>query len=242
MNWKLRLNMLLLLVLTACGGGGSDEPGGSNPDPDPDPVIPAPSAATLVFPDNNSECTTGEVVSDTRSRVLFQWTASENTDTYEVNLLNLTTTNSTKITSNENSVNITLDRGTPYEWFVVSRANGTSETASSVSWRFYNEGPGIANYAPFPAQVVAPAQGASINSSGTVSLEWQGNDVDDDLVAFEVYFGTDAAAGTLIDTISASTLEVNVTSGQGIVYYWKIVSRDSAGNTSESDIFQFRVN
>ena len=239
MNWKLRLNILLLVVLTACGGG-SDEPGGSNPDPDP--VIPAPSASTLVFPDNNSECTTGELVSDSRSRVLFQWTASENTDTYEVNLLNLSTSSSSKIISNTNSVNITLDRGTPYEWFVVSLANGTIETASSTTWRFYNEGPGIANYAPFPAVVVAPARGATIDSSGTVSLDWEGNDVDDDLVEFEVYFGTDAAAGTLVDTITASTLDVNVTSGQGIVYYWKIISRDAAGNTSESDIFQFRVN
>ena len=241
MNWKLRLNILLLVVLTACGGG-SDEPGGSSPDPDPDPVIPAPSASTLVFPDNNSECTTGELVTDTRSRVLFQWTASENTDSYEVNLLNLNTSSSSKITSNTNSVNITLDRGTPYEWFVVSRANGTNETASSVSWRFYNEGPGIANYAPFPAEVISPSRGSSIDSSGTVTLQWQGNDVDNDIVEFEVYFGTDPAAGTLIDTVSENTLEVNVATGQGIVYYWKILSRDSAGNTSDSDIFQFRVN
>jgi len=241
MNWKLRLNILMLVVLTACGGG-SDEPGSSNPDPDPDPVVPAPSASTLVFPDNNSECTTGEIVTESRSRVLFQWTDSENTDSYEVNLLNLNTNGSSKITSNTNSANITLDRGTPYEWFVVSRANGTTETANSTSWRFYNEGPGITNYAPFPAQVISPARGATLDSSGTVTLEWEGNDVDGDLVEFEVYFGTDAAAGTLIDTITESTLQVSVTTGQGFVYYWKILSRDSAGNTSESDVFQFRVN
>ncbi len=231
MNWKYTLSIFLVSGLLACGGG--DGPGS---DPEPEPVA-APSAATLIFPDNNSECNEGDILNDTQSQVLFQWNNAENTDSYEVNLKDLNTSNSSRTVSNTNSVLITLRRGTPYEWFVVSRANGTSETATSAAWRFYNEGPGVVNYAPFPATAVSP-----INSSGTVTLEWEGSDVDNDLVEYEVYFGTDAAADTLLATLTETSLDTDVTTGQGIVYYWRILSRDSAGNTSFSEIFEFRVN
>ncbi|MBT8223216.1 MAG: hypothetical protein KJN96_08630 [Eudoraea sp.] len=239
MNWKYILSIFLISGLTACGGGG-DEPG-SDPDPEPERAV-VPSAATLVFPDNNSECNEGVIVNDTQSQVLFQWNSSQNTDSYEVNLRDLSTNNTSRTVSNTNSVNITLKRGNPYEWFVVSRAEGTNETANSTTWKFYNEGPGITNYAPFPATAVAPARGATITSSGTVILEWEGSDVDNDLEEYEVYFGTNPEADTLLETLTENTLETAVTTGQGIIYYWRILSRDAAGNTSFSEIFEFRVN
>ena len=238
MNWKYALSIFLMAGLIACGGS-SDDPGPTTPDPDP---IPTPSAAALVFPEDNSECNEGEILNDTQSRVVFQWSSSENTDSYEVNLKDLSTNNFFRTVSNTNSVAITLKRGNPYEWFVVSRAEGTNETATSATWRFYNAGPGIANYAPFPAVAISPPRGASINSSGTVTLEWEGSDIDNDLVEYEVYFGTDAAADTLLGTVSENTVDASVSTGQGIVYYWRILSRDSAGNSSFSEIFEFRVN
>ena len=239
MSWKYKRGILMMAALMACSSGG-DDPG---PDPDPEPVqVAVPSAATLVFPDNNSECNEGVVINDTQSQVLFQWNSSQNTDSYEVNLKDLNTNNSSRTVSNTNSLNITLLRGNPYEWFVVSRANGTNETTSSATWRFYNEGPGVANYAPFPAVAVSPPRGATITSTGTVSLEWEGSDVDNDLVEYEVYFGTNTEADTLLETLADNTLETTVTTGQGIVYYWRVLSRDSAGNTSFSEIFEFRVN
>ncbi len=239
MKWKYRISALLFAGLMACSsGGGEPDP---DPNPDPDPVA-APSAATLVFPDNDSECNEGEILNDTQSQVLFQWNNSQNTDSYEVNLRDLSNNNTSRSVSNTNSVLITLKRGNPYEWFVVSRANGTNETANSATWRFYNEGPGVTNYAPFPATAVAPARGATITSNGTVTLEWEGSDVDNDLVEYEVYFGTNPEADTLLQTLAENTLETDVTTGQGVVYYWRVLSRDTAGNTSFSEIFEFRVN
>lgn len=239
MKWRIRLNVLLLTAFIAysCGSDSGDP----NPQPDPDP-IPDPAAATLIFPDNNSECTEGEILNDTQSQVLFQWNNAQNTDSYELNLRDLSNNNTSRLVSNTNSVSVTLKRGNPYEWFVVSRAIGTNQTANSVVWRFYNAGPGISNYAPFPALAVAPPRGASINSTGTVTLEWEGSDIDNDIVEYEVYFGTDPAADTLLDTVSETTLQTNVTTGQGTVYYWRVLSRDNAGNTSNSEIFEFRVN
>lgn len=236
MNWRNSLLTLALLGLLSCGG--SSDPGPDS-DPDPDPV-PAPSATTLIFPENNTECNEGEVLNVNQSRVVFQWNSSQNTDSYEVNLRNLDTNNSSTTNANTNEAAIILERGTPYEWFVVSKANGTNETANSATWKFYNQGDGVVNYAPFPAEAVSPARGATINSTGTVSLEWNGSDVDGDIAEYEVYFGTEAEPSTLIDTLQDNTIDVNVTSGT--VYYWRIITRDTAGNTSQSEVFDFRVN
>ena len=234
----MKLKYLSILVLgfaiMSCGGGDS----GNDPDPQPDPV-PDPVAATLVFPANNTECNEGDIVSDTQSRVTFQWNAAQNTDSYEVNIRNLNTNNTSKSNSSTNSADITIERGVPYEWFVVSKANGTTVTANSDTWKFYNQGPGIENYAPFPAEAVSPGRGASISANGPLTLEWSGSDVDNDLVEFDVYFGTDSDPSNLFETTSESTSEVTVTSGE--TYYWRIISRDSQNNTSQSEIFEFLV-
>ena len=224
----------VLAFTASCGGSGD----GDDPDPQPTPV-PAPSAATLVFPADNSECNEGEILSDTQSRVLFQWNASPNTDSYQVNLTNLNT-NSTALTNSiTNEAEITLLRGVPYEWFVVSRANGTNETASSAVWRFYNAGPGITNYAPFPAEAVNPGRGAAISTTTSVTLEWTGKDIDNDIESYNLYFSSAEPPALLEPGITGTTFEVSVISGQ--TYYWQIETVDSAGNQTLSELFNFRV-
>jgi hypothetical protein len=202
-------------------------------------VITPPSAADLIFPDNNTECNEGTVLNANQSTVTFRWTDAENADSYEVNLKNLSNNNTAKTNANNNSATITLLRGTPYEWFVVSRANGTVETATSSTWKFYNEGPGVSNYAPFPAEAVSPARGATVAATATVTLEWAGSDVDNDLADFELFFGSDAAALASLGITIESSMDASIVAGT--VYYWRVLSRDSQGNTSQSEIFEFRV-
>ena len=227
---KLRYGIIVLgiFLITACGGNDND-----NPDP-----VAAPSAATLVFPENNTECNEGVVVNETQSTVTFDWNASQNTDSYEVNLRNLNTNTNTTTHSSTNSANITLQRGIPYEWFIVSKANGTNETASSGIWKFYNQGPGVENYAPFPAEAMSPGRGEAINNSGTVQLEWSGSDVDNDITEYDVLFGTDSDPSALLGTTADSIMDATIATG---VYYWRVISKDSQGNSSESEIFEFRV-
>jgi hypothetical protein len=227
------LGLLSAAALLSCGGGDS------TPEPPPPVVITPPSAAALIFPDNNAECNEGTVLNENQSAVTFRWTDAENADTYEVNLRNLSNNNTTKTNANNNSAEITLLRGTPYEWFVVSNANGTNVTATSPSWKFYNQGAGVENYAPFPAEAISPARGATVAATGTVTLEWTGSDVDDDIADFELFLGTDAAALTSIGTTAESTLDATISAGT--IYYWRVLSRDSQGNSSQSEIFEFRV-
>ena len=232
MKVKYTIGFLMACVLASCGKNDS------NDTPKPDPV-PKPSAATLVFPDNGTECNEGNILNETQSEVTFQWNASQNTDTYEVNIRNLDSNASSKTTVSTNEAVVTLLRGFPYEWYVVSKASGTSETASSDKWKFYNQGPGVENYAPFPADVVSPLRGSSVSDSGLVTLEWQGSDVDDDIDGYEILFGTDEIPSNSIGTTSNSTMDATIVSGE--VYYWVVITTDSAGNSSKSEVFDFRV-
>jgi hypothetical protein len=222
--------IFIALIMVSCSSGGSDD----GPTPIPDPT-----AAILIFPEKDKECTQGTVINNTESDLTFEWNAASNADSYEVNLRNLNTNTSKKINSTTNSVTITVLRGTPYEWYVVSKANGTTVTASSDKWKFYNEGPGIENYAPFPADVVAPKRGAQVENTGTVSLEWTGSDVDNDIDEYEVFFGTvNPPTNSLVTTTSTTT---NTSVNANTVYYWYVVTTDVAGNTSTSETFEFKV-
>lgn len=227
---KILAAVLTIGTLTSCPGG-KDKPNDNSSG--------TPAAATLVFPDNNMECTEGTVVNDTQSTVTFQWQASSNTNSYEVNLKNLDTNSSTTTNANTNEASITLERGVPYEWFVVSKSDGTEATAESDTWRFYNAGGGAASYAPFPAVAVNPTRGQTVNSAGSINLEWQGNDVDNDLAEFEVFFGTNNDPTTTLGTTAQSSMSASINSGQ--TYYWRVISKDEVGNTSQSEIFDFKV-
>ena len=225
-----------LMLLGACGGGD----GGDGPDPEPQPQVRPPSAANLVFPDNNEECTEGEPVNDDISRITFLWSNSQNTDSYRMVLRNLDTGAENSFNSSNNEVTVGVERGAPFEWFVESRANGVTETARSATWRFYNEGPGVENYAPFPAVAVAPPRGAFVDASAALLLQWDVSDVDNDIIGYEVFLGTDPENLPAVGTPTLPELEVSVDAGT--LYYWYVITRDATGNASQSERFEFQVN
>jgi len=171
--------LLISVILSSCGGGDSDDTAEVMP-----PIL-APEAASLVFPEDDTECNISEVLSETQSTVPFEWVASENTDSYQLRITNLNTNALlTPAPVSEPEAFITLERGTPYEWLVISRANGTTETATSSTFRFFNEGPGIENYAPFPASAINPTRGVPQNSLGVISQ----NTMDVDVTSGQTYF------------------------------------------------------
>jgi hypothetical protein len=193
----------------------------------------------LLFPENNTECIEGTILSDTESKVAFTWKASENTDAYTVNLKNLDSSTSQSLNASTNELEITLTRGTPYSWSVTSKANGISETAESPIWKFYNAGRAIENYAPFPAEAVSPKMGSSIDA-GTIIISWQGNDVDNDIVSYDIYIDENNPPTTLANSPTSDSINYEVLSSK--VYYWKVITKDASGNTSSSEVFQFKVN
>ena len=231
---------ILTLLISFIAGCSSSSSGGGTDDTPPPPVA-SPLASVLIFPEDDTECNTGAVVNDTQSNVTFEWNASENTDTYEINLTNLNTSNFSRATVSTNEITLLIERGTPYEWFIISKANGTNDTATSQIWRFYNEGPGVENYAPFPAEAINPARGANIASTTSINLEWDATDVDDDITTYEVLFGTEVIPSNSLGNFSDKFVN-DVSTSQNTTYYWQINTTDSNGNTSNSEVFQFRVN
>ncbi len=220
--------VLVLIILTILGCGKDD----------PSP----PSAAVLVFPLQNSECTTGVQISPTTSEVEFQWQQAANTEMYELRVTNLLDNSTiTRTTSNTTSI-VQLDRGTPYSWFVTSMNSATQEEPSSATWKFYNAG-SETTYAPFPADILSPKSGASVarDTNGEVLLQWDGADVDNDISNYEVFLSEVNPPETLIGSPSVSITQLFTGVNANTVYYWKVITRDREGNTSDSGVYSFRA-
>ncbi len=228
-----RLSIIFgLLALVSCGGGGNS--GGGEEE------IFSPTEAVLVFPDNNEECTSGVVVSNTQAKVNFDWNKSDHTNSYTLFVKNLITNTTEEFNASNDNLEVTINRGTPYSWYVVSKSNNTTTTAQSDTWKFYLAGEGIENYAPFPAELKKPTNGASISAT-SVTIEWTGGDVDNDIKEYDVYLDTNASPTTKLATTPNAILE-NQSVDLNTTYYWKVVTYDDNGNTSTSQIYSFTTN
>ncbi|MBO0342402.1 MAG: hypothetical protein VX798_06900 [Bacteroidota bacterium] len=221
----IRLSILALLV--SCGDDGPP---------------PAPQGALLVFPEENSECTTGTDINQTSTQVTFRWMASDNTDTYTLSVVNLDSNVPQNISTASTSASLTITKGTPFAWSVTSRNSESDQVASSETWLFYNAG-SQTTYAPFPAQLENPQSGATVQPdiANEVLLEWSGADVDNDIAYFEVFFSETNPPTTSVGLTNASTMELPVGVVSGTVYYWRVVTTDLEGNTSDSGVFDFKA-
>lgn len=200
-----------------------------------------PSAVSLIFPENNSECTTGVLVSETESEVVFDWSDAEISDGYQLTLINLSTGQNQTFDSDSSSMPIRLLLGTPYSWKITSFVNSSTETAESATESFYNSGPGLEFYVPFPASNPSPSSGSSfLSSTTTIDVEWEGNDLDDDIVGYDFYFGINNPPPLEASDIETAVMN-DVVISAGNVYYWQVVTKDSVGNESKSAIFYFTV-
>ena len=215
-------------IFLGCGGGDDGPP-------------PSPEGALLVFPLADSECTTGVDITEDLSQVTFEWQPANNTDNYTLTVINLITNIPQTITTSSTSAALSIEKGAPFSWSVLSTNNESDETATSESWLFYNAG-SQTTYAPFPAQIRVPKAGSTVQATANeVVLSWTGADVEGDIETFEVYFSENNPPETLLIRTDVETTETvgNVVSGQ--IYYWKVITIDAEGNRSDSGIFDFKV-
>lgn len=208
-------------------------------------VVPPPTAAALTLPANNTVCYEGKNTYFTTADVEFSWSTAKDTEIYDLVVTNLNTlTNTTKSVNSENKAKVTLVRGTPYRWQVISKSNKSKETASSEVWKFYLAGDGASTFAPFPAVMIAPASGASVTANaGKVNLIWSGADPDSKVLSYEIYMDTDQAKVLNRQVAPSATSSSNlwVTVKSGTVYYWSVKSSDGV-LSSYTIPYSFRVN
>ena len=228
---KLKYILLIsLVILVSCKG---KDGGGGDGDVDPPPPVPTPTAATLNTPAKNSECLDGE-------NVEFKWAASENTDSYDIVVKNLLTQSPIIQTTTSTTVTIKLIKGQPYSWYIISKSNSTAETAESEKWKFYLKGDPVANYSPFPADLISPKAEATV-SAGSIKFEWSGSDADSgDTLTFDIYIDTENPPTTRVKANHTSS-SINHAINSAGTYYWKVISRDNSGSNSDSGVSKFKV-
>jgi hypothetical protein len=226
---RLFILTLLTYTLSSCGGGNE--------------APPAPTAATLSSPVNNEACTTGTVISDTESRITFSWVPGDNADSYQLTVTNLLNQAQQTQTASTTNAELTLKRNTPYSWYVTSKSSKNPTTANSTTWKFYNAGPASSTYPPYPAEIVSPTLGQLVSPvNGKITLQWRGSDADNDIINYDIYLGTSSTNLTLIKSQHISTTLGDVAVNANTTYYWKVITRDAKGNTSDSGLFEFRTN
>jgi len=192
----------------------------------------------LLFPENDSEINEGEIVSETESRVVFEWASKNNNNLspYSVQLINLTSNDTITYESLESESAIILERNIRYSWSIAGISNSKSDT-----WEFLNIGPEINSFSPLPAFAISPVSGASISqTSTTVNLIWKSEDPDNDIVSHDLYFG-ETEDPEILDTDIIGSRYNDIPVEAGKTYYWKIVTKDSSGNESISEVFTFSV-
>jgi|TARA_B110000208_G_scaffold137033_1_gene165553 hypothetical protein len=242
--------LLLSILLLSCSAEDDSESSTpptttQQPPPTPAPQVPTPGKSSLSAPDNNEVCYEGEAVDTSNSEVTFSWDASSDTDSYDLQITNQET-NQTQTESGitSNSKEVTLVTDISYSWKIVSKANDTSDSTSSDTWQFYLAGDGQENYAPFPATIVSPSSGSSVDSSnGSISLSWEGNDPDEsDTLTYTVYFDdTDGLQAPSNNNTGISETSIEVNAESGITYYWRVKSSDGK-SSSFTLVYSFIVN
>jgi hypothetical protein len=204
---------------------------------------PSPTVAILTAPAQNEVCTTGTILSLDQSSISFNWQPGINTDGFTLVVKNLLTSDSMLISTTQPDVALTLLRGVPYSWYVISIYKQTNITVKSSIWKFYNAGSGAISYPPYPANITSPLFGQNVNAnSSTINLNWMGDIVSPSVITgYDIYFGTSNILNKIATNISDMFLnDIPVLSKT--TYYWKVVSRNQNGDTSDSGIYEFTVN
>jgi hypothetical protein len=226
--------ILLVSLVTSCGGSDS---------PPPTPTINAPGKSVLIAPASARTCELGTNTTTTQSTVAFSWNSASDTDSYELRITNLNTSEivtQTGITTT--SATATLTRGIPYSWSITSKNKGATTTVSDI-WKFYLAGVGVTNYAPFPAAAVSPLPGTTVTpTNGKVTLTWDTSDVDGGSLTHTLYFDTvDGKQTPLVanTNLIVKTKEVAVLANT--IYYWRVATSDGT-NTATSIVYSFKTN
>ncbi|MDT0644936.1 right-handed parallel beta-helix repeat-containing protein [Zunongwangia sp. F363] len=202
-----------------------------------------PGAASLVLPQDNTECEIGDVVAN-MAEVAFEWNEATDADRYDLVITNLATQ---EVIQRPNltttSLMVRLERGNPYTWNVISKNDG-EETTASEAYRFYVAGEPGSNNVPFPATLMSPASGSTVTPvDGMVTLEWEaaGTDTDGDALTYTLYADTEDGQQEPPEEwtgLTETSMEIEVEPNS--IYYWHVETSDGK-NTAISNTFSFRT-
>jgi len=130
----------------------------------------------------------------------------------------------------------TLEYGTPYYWQIIAWSDPYLPSIGDI-WSFETIEP--QNNPPYEPINLYPEDGA-IDANINTDLSWTGGDPDPgDTVTYDIYFDESPTPTTLIaedhptESFDPGILEYDM------IYYWKIISDDGQGHSTEGDIWKF---
>ncbi len=197
----------------------------------------APSAVELIYPTANLLCID--------NNILFDWgsaTDPEN-DAIEYNIIIASDRAMSNIVENRtvgiSQVSITLSKAQAYYWTVNALDVNNNQGSTSETFAFFTKGEGVANYAPFTAELLTPENNSQVNE-GSVNLTWNAADSNDgDTLTYQVYFGENSTLTLQDDTLTTKSFIVTVESGK--TYSWKVNVVDQNGAKSIGQTWTFSV-
>lgn len=229
-------NIFLLVILgilvTACSGGGDDD------DDSPEENKAPSNVESLIYPTNNLLC-----IDNT---IKFEWSPSTDSDGDNISYtLDIARDNSFSaldqtFTTTTTTKSVTLEKDIVYYWRVKAKDSNDLSSGYSATYQFYTEGEGTTNHLPFAPELIAPELTETV--SGTpINLEWNCSDVDNDVLTYDVYFGTETVPTTKVgDNQTAKLLSVTVNPATN--YYWQVIAKDGEGGESIGQIWSFITN
>ncbi|WP_343306232.1 FISUMP domain-containing protein [Chitinophaga niabensis] len=120
-----------------------------------------------------------------------------------------------------------------YFWKVIAKSSSTTLTRESATWRFTT----MNN--PPSKPILANPSNPSVSLPAI--LRWTAAaDPDNDILVYDVYFGTAADPAATIATDLQLLQHTTAALAPG-TYYWKVVVKDAYGGSTSSDISSFTV-
>ncbi len=222
-----KLVALFFIFLFSCG-----------PDPIPDP-----QAVFLLAPENFNNCTSASRINNIEREVTFRWTAALFSESYELNVQNTITQEIFISSTALLNTSLILPGASTYQWFVRSKSSLTPVTVDSSSWQFYLEGDPKSSHVPFPAVIIEPQDRATVELSNTNSylFIWEGNDLDNDIISYNIYLGRDPKE-LLLKEEKIKSSQYSIVLEPDSEYFWQIITLDENQNQSKSSIFSFQTN
>ncbi len=128
-----------------------------------------------------------------------------------------------------------LSAYTTYTWQIIARDTNLQHTSSQI-W-YFSTGD-LNNNAPYKPSNPTPANGSN-GWSDSVNFTWVGGDPDTtDIITYSLFYGDQADNMIVHGSTTNTNFQVNGFEF-GKTYYWKIISADNRGKSTESDIWSF---
>lgn len=219
------------IINWSCGSSG-----GSGDTPAPEENKAPEAVGALVYPTDNLLC-----IDNTLN---FQWSASTDPNGDNVNYI-LEIADNNQFTSaevfNVNGLTktLTLEKAKSFYWRVQAQDSKNLKSPYSMVYKFYTEGVGEVNHIPFSPELVFPNNSANLSET-SITLKWNGSDVDGDILSYDVFLDTNPTPSTKIgNNLNEKSLQVHLSANA--TYFWKVIMKDNNGGESIGSTWSFKT-